>query len=82
MLFLKEDTATGTVLRVLGDTTRSIMVPSVLSDVCLKENMTLADKLYNLQLIQDFCKDNLNSCCHFSLEDMLYASSTIKVLPL
>uniref|UniRef100_A0A3Q3WFD3 Uncharacterized protein n=1 Tax=Mola mola TaxID=94237 RepID=A0A3Q3WFD3_MOLML len=47
-------------------------------DVCLKENMTLADRLYNLQLIQDFCKDNLNSCCHFTLEDMLYASSTIK----
>nr|XP_019954105.1 PREDICTED: calmodulin-regulated spectrin-associated protein 2 isoform X3 [Paralichthys olivaceus] len=49
-----------------------------LEDVCLKENMTLADRLYNLQLIQDFCKDNLNSCCHFSLEDMLYASSTVK----
>ncbi|KAM8746360.1 calmodulin-regulated spectrin-associated protein 2a isoform 2-T2 [Acanthopagrus schlegelii] len=49
-----------------------------LDDVCLKENMTLADRLYNLQLIQDFCKDNLNSCCHFSLEDMLYASSAIK----
>uniref|UniRef100_A0A674PMP2 Calmodulin regulated spectrin-associated protein family, member 2a n=1 Tax=Takifugu rubripes TaxID=31033 RepID=A0A674PMP2_TAKRU len=49
-----------------------------LSDVCLKENMTLADRLYNLQLIQEFCKDNLNDCCHFTLEDMLYASSTIK----
>ncbi|XP_030582618.1 calmodulin-regulated spectrin-associated protein 2a isoform X5 [Archocentrus centrarchus] len=49
-----------------------------LDDICLKENMSLADRLYNLQLIQDFCKDNLNSCCHFSLEDMLYASSTIK----
>lgn len=49
-----------------------------LDDIRLNENMTLADKLYNLQLIQDFCKDNLNSCCHFSLEDMLYASSTIK----
>ncbi|MEQ2210707.1 Calmodulin-regulated spectrin-associated protein 2, partial [Xenoophorus captivus] len=49
--------------------------------VRLKENMSLADRLYNLQLIQDFCKDNLNSCCHFSLEDMLYASSTIKVQP-
>ncbi|XP_068563602.1 calmodulin-regulated spectrin-associated protein 2a isoform X1 [Cebidichthys violaceus] len=49
-----------------------------LEDVCLKENMTLADRLYNLQLIQDFCKDHLNSCCHFSLEDMLYASSNIK----
>uniref|UniRef100_A0A667X2W5 Calmodulin regulated spectrin-associated protein family, member 2a n=1 Tax=Myripristis murdjan TaxID=586833 RepID=A0A667X2W5_9TELE len=49
-----------------------------LDDVCLKENMSLADSLYNLQLIQDFCKDNLNSCCHFSLEDMLYASSAVK----
>ncbi|CAG5864153.1 unnamed protein product [Menidia menidia] len=49
-----------------------------LDDVCLKENMALADRLCNLQLVQDFCKDNLNSCCHFSLEDMLYASSTIK----
>ncbi|XP_033936949.1 calmodulin-regulated spectrin-associated protein 2a isoform X4 [Pseudochaenichthys georgianus] len=49
-----------------------------LDDVCLKENMALADRLYNLQLIQDFCKDNLSGCCHFSLEDMLYASSTIK----
>ncbi|XP_017268942.1 calmodulin-regulated spectrin-associated protein 2a isoform X1 [Kryptolebias marmoratus] len=49
-----------------------------LDEICLKENMTLADRLYNLQLIQDFCKDNLNSCCHFSLEDMLYASSAIK----
>uniref|UniRef100_A0A673CR42 Calmodulin regulated spectrin-associated protein family, member 2a n=1 Tax=Sphaeramia orbicularis TaxID=375764 RepID=A0A673CR42_9TELE len=49
-----------------------------LDDVCLKDNMSLADRLYNLQLIQDFCKDNLNNCCHFTLEDMLYASSTIK----
>lgn len=56
------------------------MAPSTFSDVCLKENMTLADRLYNLQLIQEFCKENLSNCCHFSLEDMLYASSTIKVL--
>ncbi|KAM4629241.1 calmodulin-regulated spectrin-associated protein 2a [Polymixia lowei] len=49
-----------------------------LDDVCLKEKMSLVDSLYNLQLIQDFCKENLNNCCHFSLEDMLYASSTMK----
>uniref|UniRef100_A0A3P8WJ93 Calmodulin regulated spectrin-associated protein family, member 2a n=1 Tax=Cynoglossus semilaevis TaxID=244447 RepID=A0A3P8WJ93_CYNSE len=49
-----------------------------LEDVCLKENMTLADRLYNLQLVQDFCKDNLNNCCHFTLEDMLFASSSVK----
>ena len=56
------------------------MAPFSQPDVCLKETMTLADRLYNLQLIQEFCKDNLNDCCHFTLEDMLYASSTIKVL--
>lgn len=56
------------------------MAPFSCPDVFLKENMTLADRLYNLQLIQEFCKDNLNNCCHFTLEDMLYASSTIKVL--
>uniref|UniRef100_A0A8D0CER8 Calmodulin regulated spectrin associated protein family member 2 n=1 Tax=Salvator merianae TaxID=96440 RepID=A0A8D0CER8_SALMN len=49
-----------------------------LEDICLKETMSLADSLYNLQLIQDFCQEYLNRCCHFSLEDMLYASSSIK----
>uniref|UniRef100_A0A673N095 Calmodulin-regulated spectrin-associated protein 2-like n=1 Tax=Sinocyclocheilus rhinocerous TaxID=307959 RepID=A0A673N095_9TELE len=49
-----------------------------LQDICVKETMSLADSLYNLQLIQEFCRENLNNCCHFTLEDMLYASSTIK----
>lgn len=49
-----------------------------LEDICLKETMSLADSLYNLQLIQEFCQEYLNHCCHFSLEDMLYAASSIK----
>ncbi|XP_041133761.1 calmodulin-regulated spectrin-associated protein 2-like isoform X3 [Polyodon spathula] len=49
-----------------------------LEDICLKETMSLADSLYNLQLIQEFCQDSLNGCCHFALEDMIYASSSIK----
>lgn len=57
-----------------------LMAPSAFPDVCLKQNMTLADRLYNMQLIQNFCRENLEGCCHFSLEDMLYASSTLKVL--
>ncbi|XP_073740704.1 calmodulin-regulated spectrin-associated protein 2 isoform X5 [Callorhinus ursinus] len=40
--------------------------------------MSLADSLYNLQLIQEFCQEYLNQCCHFTLEDMLYAASSIK----
>ncbi|TSY27766.1 Calmodulin-regulated spectrin-associated protein 2 [Bagarius yarrelli] len=47
-------------------------------DICVKTTMSLADSLYNLQLIQDFCRKNLNNCCHFTLEDLLYASSSIK----
>ncbi|XP_072295406.1 calmodulin-regulated spectrin-associated protein 2a isoform X2 [Eucyclogobius newberryi] len=73
---LLKDSADGSALAALLHFYCPKLLP--LDDICLKENMTLADKLYNLQLIQDFCKDNLNSCCHFSLEDMLYASSTIK----
>ncbi|MGH0139529.1 UNVERIFIED_CONTAM: hypothetical protein FKN15_022118 [Acipenser sinensis] len=49
-----------------------------LEDICLKETMSLADSLYNLQLIQEFCQESLNGCCHFALEDMVYASSSIK----
>ncbi|KAM9720315.1 calmodulin-regulated spectrin-associated protein 2 isoform 2-T2 [Menidia menidia] len=49
-----------------------------LEDICLKETMSLADSLYNLQLVQDFCRNNLNHCCHFSLEDLLYAHASIK----
>ncbi|KAM3866378.1 calmodulin-regulated spectrin-associated protein 2 [Diretmus argenteus] len=49
-----------------------------LEDICLKETMSLADSLYNLQLVQEFCRDNLNHCCHFSLEDMLYTHASIK----
>ncbi|XP_044288364.1 calmodulin-regulated spectrin-associated protein 2 isoform X2 [Varanus komodoensis] len=49
-----------------------------LEDICLKETMSLADSLYNLQLIQEFCQEYLNRCCHLTLEDMLYAASSIK----
>ncbi|XP_033993636.1 calmodulin-regulated spectrin-associated protein 2 isoform X2 [Trematomus bernacchii] len=49
-----------------------------LEDICLKETMSLADSLYNLQLVQEFCRNNLNHCCHFSLGDMLYAHASIK----
>ncbi|KAJ7993455.1 hypothetical protein DPEC_G00272610 [Dallia pectoralis] len=51
-----------------------------LQDICLKESVSLADSFYNLQLIQEFCQMHLNQCCHFSLEDMIYASSSVKML--
>ncbi|XP_061739307.1 calmodulin-regulated spectrin-associated protein 2a isoform X1 [Nerophis ophidion] len=73
---LLKDSADGSALCALLHFYSPQLLP--LDDVCLKENMTLADRLYNMQLIQDFCRDNLDGCCHFSLEDMLYASSTLK----
>ncbi|KAM7419706.1 hypothetical protein PAMA_016679 [Pampus argenteus] len=44
-----------------------------LEDVCLKDTMSVADSLYNLQLIKEFCESSLQSCCPFPVEDLLYA---------
>ncbi|XP_054460437.1 calmodulin-regulated spectrin-associated protein 3-like [Anoplopoma fimbria] len=44
-----------------------------LEDVCLKDTMSVADSLYNLQLIRDFCESSLQSCCPLAVEDLLYA---------
>ncbi|KAM4595651.1 calmodulin-regulated spectrin-associated protein 3-like isoform 1-T1 [Fundulus diaphanus] len=44
-----------------------------LEDVCLKDTMSVADSVYNLQLIKDFCESNLQSCCLLAVEDLLYA---------
>ncbi|XP_051940164.1 calmodulin-regulated spectrin-associated protein 3-like isoform X3 [Hippocampus zosterae] len=44
-----------------------------LEDVCLKDTMSVADSLYNLQLIKEFCERTLQNCCLLRLEDLLYA---------
>ncbi|XP_044203551.1 calmodulin-regulated spectrin-associated protein 3-like isoform X1 [Thunnus albacares] len=44
-----------------------------LEDVCLKDTMSVADSLYNLQLIKEFCESSLQSCCPLPVEDLLYA---------
>ncbi|XP_053531500.1 calmodulin-regulated spectrin-associated protein 3 isoform X3 [Ictalurus punctatus] len=50
-----------------------------LEDVCMKESMSLADSLYNLQLILEFCESCLKSCCPLVLEDMLYSPPELQV---
>uniref|UniRef100_A0A3P9HIL6 Calmodulin regulated spectrin-associated protein family, member 3 n=1 Tax=Oryzias latipes TaxID=8090 RepID=A0A3P9HIL6_ORYLA len=45
----------------------------LLEDVCLKDTMSVADSIYNLQLIKEFCDSNLLSCCQLAVEDLLYA---------
>lgn len=51
----------------------------LLPDVCLKDTMSVADSLYNLQLIKEFCESSLQSCCPLAVEDMLYAPLTLHV---
>ncbi|XP_054463949.1 calmodulin-regulated spectrin-associated protein 3 isoform X1 [Anoplopoma fimbria] len=50
-----------------------------LEDVCMKESMSVADCLYNLQFIHEFCDSCLKSCCHLALEDMLYSPQELQL---
>ncbi|KAG7265023.1 hypothetical protein CRUP_007242 [Coryphaenoides rupestris] len=47
--------------------------------VCLKDTMSVADSLYNLHLIKEFCESRLQSCCPLAVEDMLYAPPALHV---
>ncbi|XP_026056708.1 calmodulin-regulated spectrin-associated protein 3-like isoform X1 [Carassius auratus] len=49
-----------------------------LEDVCMKDSMSVADSLYNLQLIREFCDSCLKSCCPLALEDLLYSPAELK----
>lgn len=53
----------------------SLLVP----DVCLKDTMSVADSLYNLQLIKEFCESSLQSCCPLAVEDLMYAPPVLHV---
>ncbi|XP_042360721.1 calmodulin-regulated spectrin-associated protein 3 isoform X2 [Plectropomus leopardus] len=50
-----------------------------LEDVCMKESMSVADSLYNLQFIHEFCDSCLKSCCNLALEDMLYTPQELQL---
>uniref|UniRef100_A0A4W3GD38 Calmodulin regulated spectrin-associated protein 1a n=1 Tax=Callorhinchus milii TaxID=7868 RepID=A0A4W3GD38_CALMI len=50
-----------------------------LEDICLKEVTSIADSLYNIQLLIDFSHQYLNKCFYLTLEDMLYAPLVLKV---
>ncbi|XP_016430292.1 calmodulin-regulated spectrin-associated protein 3-like isoform X5 [Sinocyclocheilus rhinocerous] len=49
-----------------------------LEDVCMKDSMSVADSLYNQQLIREFCDSCLKSCCPLVLEDLLYSPAELK----
>ncbi|KAM6905289.1 calmodulin-regulated spectrin-associated protein 3 isoform 1-T1 [Xenentodon cancila] len=50
-----------------------------LEDVCMKDFMSVADSLYNLQIIREFCDSCLKGCCHLALEDMLYTPQELQL---
>ncbi|XP_016414884.1 calmodulin-regulated spectrin-associated protein 1-B-like isoform X1 [Sinocyclocheilus rhinocerous] len=49
-----------------------------LDDICLKEVTSVADSLYNIQLLKEFTNEYLNKSFYLTLEDMLYAPPVLK----
>ncbi|XP_046697687.1 calmodulin-regulated spectrin-associated protein 1-B isoform X1 [Silurus meridionalis] len=49
-----------------------------LDDICLKEVTSIADSLYNIQLLKEFANEYLNKCFYLTLEDMLYSPLVLK----
>ncbi|KPP69596.1 calmodulin-regulated spectrin-associated protein 1-like, partial [Scleropages formosus] len=51
-----------------------------LDDICLKEVTSIADSLYNIQLLKEFANEYLNKGFYLTIEDMLYAPLVLKVV--
>ncbi|MBN3322401.1 CAMP1 protein, partial [Atractosteus spatula] len=49
-----------------------------LEDICLKEVTSIADSLYNIQLLKEFANEYLNRGFYLTTEDMLYAPLVLK----
>ena len=45
----------------------------------MKEVTSIADSLYNIQLLKEFANEYLNKSFYLSMEDMLYAPMVLKV---
>uniref|UniRef100_A0A674NIQ1 Calmodulin regulated spectrin-associated protein 1b n=1 Tax=Takifugu rubripes TaxID=31033 RepID=A0A674NIQ1_TAKRU len=49
-----------------------------LEDICLKEVPSIADSLYNIQLLREFANEYLNKSFYLTIEDMLYSPLVLK----
>uniref|UniRef100_A0A3B3BT71 Calmodulin regulated spectrin associated protein 1 n=1 Tax=Oryzias melastigma TaxID=30732 RepID=A0A3B3BT71_ORYME len=49
-----------------------------LEDICLKEVPSIADSVYNIQLLTEFSNEYLNKCFYMSPEDLLYSPPVLK----
>uniref|UniRef100_A0A1A8NKF1 Calmodulin regulated spectrin-associated protein family, member 3 n=1 Tax=Nothobranchius rachovii TaxID=451742 RepID=A0A1A8NKF1_9TELE len=50
-----------------------------LEDVHMKDSMSAAERLHNLQVIHEFCDSCLKGCCNLTLEDMLYTPPELQL---
>ena len=47
--------------------------------MCLKSTLGIADSLYNLRILRNFCERHLpNKTWHFTLEDLLYTNKSLQ----
>lgn len=51
------------------------------ADICLKEVPSIADSMYNIELLREFSNEHLNKCFYLKPEDMLYSPPVLKVSP-
>lgn len=58
---------------------QSIVMVPFFADICLKEVPSIADSVYNIQLLKEFSNEYLNKCFHLKPEDMLYSPPVLKV---
>ncbi|XP_061623342.1 calmodulin-regulated spectrin-associated protein 1-B-like [Phyllopteryx taeniolatus] len=49
-----------------------------LEDICLKEVPSMADSLYNIQLLREFANEYLNKSFYLTTEDILYSPLVLK----
>lgn len=50
------------------------------ADICLKEVPSIAESVYNIQLLKQFSTEYLNECFHLKPEDLLYSPPVLKVI--
>ncbi|XP_037548266.1 LOW QUALITY PROTEIN: calmodulin-regulated spectrin-associated protein 1a [Nematolebias whitei] len=50
-----------------------------LEDICLKEVPSIAESVYNIQLLKEFSNEYLSECFHLKPEDLLYSPPVLKI---
>nr|XP_057913878.1 calmodulin-regulated spectrin-associated protein 1-B-like isoform X2 [Doryrhamphus excisus] len=49
-----------------------------LEDICLKDVLSIADSMYNIQLLREFSNKYLNKCFYLKSEDLLYCPPVLR----